>query len=121
MGAPAGRAQLLADAELGIRLCEHIEDVNGAVVFRAACNLGLEGIIAKRRDSRYRFRELPRVDQDQKPGACGNRAGDADRIEQAASGAIPQQVACRHLGLRTQSAINPDAFTTGAHFAASAF
>ena len=38
----------------GIRLCEHIEDVDGAVVFRQACVMGLEGIVAKRRDSRYR-------------------------------------------------------------------
>jgi ATP-dependent DNA ligase len=45
-------AQLLTGA--GIRLCEHIEDTDGAVVFRAACNMGLEGIVAKRRDSRYR-------------------------------------------------------------------
>ena len=46
--------QLLAEADLGIRLCEHIEDVDGAVVFRQACVMGLEGIVAKRRDSRYR-------------------------------------------------------------------
>jgi bifunctional non-homologous end joining protein LigD len=46
--------QLLADAQLGIRLCEHIEDVDGPVVFRQACVMGLEGIVAKRRDSRYR-------------------------------------------------------------------
>ena len=46
--------ELLADSEHGIRLCEHIEDVDGAVVFRAACNMGLEGIVAKSRDSRYR-------------------------------------------------------------------
>ena len=38
----------------GVRLCEHIEDVDGAVVFRQACVMGLEGIVAKRRDSRYR-------------------------------------------------------------------
>jgi bifunctional non-homologous end joining protein LigD len=47
-------AQLLTDANEGIRPCEHIEDADGAVVFRAACNMGLEGIVAKRRDSRYR-------------------------------------------------------------------
>jgi ATP-dependent DNA ligase len=47
-------AQLLTGASEGIRLCEHIEDTDGAVVFRAACNMGLEGIVAKRRDSRYR-------------------------------------------------------------------
>ena len=45
--------QLLADVDAGIRLCEHIEDVDGAVVFRQACVMGLEGIVAKRRDSRY--------------------------------------------------------------------
>ena len=46
--------QLLADADSGIRLNEHIEDVDGAVVFRQACVMGLEGIVAKRLDSRYR-------------------------------------------------------------------
>jgi bifunctional non-homologous end joining protein LigD len=46
--------QPLADADSGIQLCEHIEDVDGAVVFRQACVMGLEGIVAKRRDSRYR-------------------------------------------------------------------
>jgi ATP-dependent DNA ligase len=46
--------QLLAGGDVGIQLCEHIEGTDGAVVFRAACNMGLEGIVAKRRDSRYR-------------------------------------------------------------------
>ena len=45
---------ILADADSGIRLCEHIEDVDGTVVFRQACVMGLEGIVAKHRDSRYR-------------------------------------------------------------------
>ena len=45
---------LLYRADNGLRLCEHIEDVDGAVVFRQACVMGLEGIVAKRRDSRYR-------------------------------------------------------------------
>src|SRR5262245_21160190 len=44
---------LLEGADAGIRLCEHI-DADGDVAFRAACNMGLEGIVAKRRDSRYR-------------------------------------------------------------------
>ena len=47
-------AQLLIGVGNGIRLCEHIEGTDGAVVFRAACNMGLEGIVAKRRDSCYR-------------------------------------------------------------------
>ena len=50
----AALASLLAEAGDGIRLCEHIEEVDGAVVFRQACVMGLEGIVAKRRDSRYR-------------------------------------------------------------------
>ena len=45
---------MLDGTDEGIRLCEHIEGTEGAVVFRAACNMGLEGIVAKRRDSRYR-------------------------------------------------------------------
>jgi bifunctional non-homologous end joining protein LigD len=45
--------RLVADAHFDIRLFEHIEDVDGAVVFRQACVMGLEGIVAKRRDSRY--------------------------------------------------------------------
>jgi ATP-dependent DNA ligase len=35
-------------------LSEHVADTDGAVVFRQACIMGLEGIVAKRRDSRYR-------------------------------------------------------------------
>jgi bifunctional non-homologous end joining protein LigD len=45
---------LLDGSEHGIRLCEHIEDVDGTVVFRQACVMGLEGIVAKHRNSRYR-------------------------------------------------------------------
>ena len=45
---------MLTGADEGIQLCEHIEGTDGAVVFRALCNMGLEGIVAKRRDSRYR-------------------------------------------------------------------
>jgi bifunctional non-homologous end joining protein LigD len=47
-------AQMLTGADEGIRLCEHIEGTDGAVVFRAACDMGLEGIVAKRRDTTKR-------------------------------------------------------------------
>jgi ATP-dependent DNA ligase len=40
-----------SDAPAGVRLNE---DVEGAVVFRHACVMRREGIVAKRRDSRYR-------------------------------------------------------------------
>jgi bifunctional non-homologous end joining protein LigD len=52
-------AQLLTGTGAGIRLCEHIEDADGAVVFRAACNMGLQGIVAKRRDKPYRSGRSP--------------------------------------------------------------
>ena len=50
----AALARLLDGADDGIRLCGHIDGSDGAVVFRAACAMGLEGIVAKRRDSLYR-------------------------------------------------------------------
>ena len=37
----------------GIALSEHIEG-DGAEVFRQACQMGLEGIVSKRRDMPYR-------------------------------------------------------------------
>ncbi len=37
----------------GIRYCEH-DDGDGEALFQAACRMGLEGIISKRADSRYR-------------------------------------------------------------------
>ena len=46
-------AKLLARAEPGIRLNEHVED-DGADIFRHACKLGLEGIVSKRRGFPYR-------------------------------------------------------------------
>jgi bifunctional non-homologous end joining protein LigD len=45
---------LLDHCRDGLRLSEHIADVDGEAVFRQACAMGLEGIVAKRRDSRYR-------------------------------------------------------------------
>jgi bifunctional non-homologous end joining protein LigD len=46
--------QLLDHCQNGLRLSEHIADTDGEVLFRQACVMGLEGIVAKRRDSRYR-------------------------------------------------------------------
>jgi hypothetical protein len=37
-----------------VRLNEHLEHEDGAIVFRHACKMGLEGIVSKRRDSPYR-------------------------------------------------------------------
>ena len=56
--------QLLADAEPGIRLCEHIEDTDGAVVFRAVCNMGLEGNRRQAARQPLPLGPLARLDQD---------------------------------------------------------
>ena len=47
-------ARLLADAPELIHLSEHTSEFDGGAMFEHACRLGLEGIVAKRRNSRYR-------------------------------------------------------------------
>jgi bifunctional non-homologous end joining protein LigD len=51
-------ASVLAKAGPGIRFNEHIEG-DGPTVFAHACNLGLEGIVSKRKDSTYRSGRSP--------------------------------------------------------------
>jgi bifunctional non-homologous end joining protein LigD len=46
-------ARLLRGVSKGIRISEHL-DGDGATAFRHACRMGLEGIVAKRRDRPYR-------------------------------------------------------------------
>ena len=43
---------MLGRAAPGIRCNEHIEE-DGPTVFKHACKLGFEGIVSKRKDSRY--------------------------------------------------------------------
>jgi ATP-dependent DNA ligase len=45
--------KLLARGDGGLRFVEHLEG-DGAAIFAHACRLGLEGIVSKRADSRYR-------------------------------------------------------------------
>ena len=45
--------KLLRRSHDGIQVVEHIEAADGATVFEHACKLGLEGIVSKRRGSRY--------------------------------------------------------------------
>jgi bifunctional non-homologous end joining protein LigD len=51
-------ASVLAKAASGIRLNEHIQ-ADGPTVFAHACKMGLEGIVSKREDSRYRSGRSP--------------------------------------------------------------
>jgi bifunctional non-homologous end joining protein LigD len=52
-------ASLLRKADKGIRLSEHIDGADGAAIFGHACVMGLEGIVAKRRDKPYRSGRTP--------------------------------------------------------------
>jgi hypothetical protein len=44
---------VLMRAAPGVRFNEHMEEEDGSVIFHHACKLGLEGIVSKRRESRY--------------------------------------------------------------------
>ena len=52
-------ASILRKSRPGVRLNEHIEHPEGAVVFAHACKMGLEGIVSKRLGSRYRSGRSP--------------------------------------------------------------
>jgi bifunctional non-homologous end joining protein LigD len=52
-------ASLLRNAADGIRLSEHIEVTDDTTIFGHACAMGLEGIVAKRRDRPYRSGRSP--------------------------------------------------------------
>jgi ATP-dependent DNA ligase len=51
-------ASVLAKASAGLRLNEHIE-ADGPTVFAHACQMGLEGIVSKRKTSTYRSGRSP--------------------------------------------------------------
>jgi bifunctional non-homologous end joining protein LigD len=46
-------ARLLRRSAIGLELNEHIDDEDAARVFEHACRLGFEGIVSKRKGSRY--------------------------------------------------------------------
>jgi bifunctional non-homologous end joining protein LigD len=51
---PSGSEPVLCDADDGVQLSEHLEGERGSAMYRAACGMGLEGIVSKRRDLPYR-------------------------------------------------------------------
>jgi bifunctional non-homologous end joining protein LigD len=51
--------RLLRKAADGIKLSEHLATTDGNTIFRHACAMGLEGIVAKRRDQPYRSGRSP--------------------------------------------------------------
>ena len=50
----AALARLLTGAGIGVRLNEHLEHDDSALIFDHACRMGLEGIVSKRKGSPYR-------------------------------------------------------------------
>ena len=52
-------ASVLGRAAPGLRLNEHIEADGPTVFVHACCKMGLEGIVSKRKDSRYRSGRSP--------------------------------------------------------------
>ena len=49
----------LLTAPARLRFNEHMDEADGPLVFAHACKLGLEGIVSKRKDSRYRSGRSP--------------------------------------------------------------
>jgi hypothetical protein len=69
--------EVIARAQPGLRFNEHLEG-DGPIVFKHACRLGLEGIVSKRKDSRYRpgrRRTGSRARTRTRPAAKGSRRG----------------------------------------------
>jgi bifunctional non-homologous end joining protein LigD len=58
-GAQGDAGEILRKARHGVRLNEHLEHPEGAVVFEHARHMGLEGIVSKRLGSRYRSGRSP--------------------------------------------------------------
>jgi bifunctional non-homologous end joining protein LigD len=52
-------AKLLRNGPDGVRLSDHMDGANGDTVFHHACAIGLEGIVAKRRDKPYQSGRSP--------------------------------------------------------------
>jgi bifunctional non-homologous end joining protein LigD len=70
-------ARLLARVKVGIAMNEHTDD-DGAVVFRHACKMGLEGIVSKRLTAPYRSgpsRDWLKVKNPDSPAMRRVRAG----------------------------------------------
>jgi bifunctional non-homologous end joining protein LigD len=52
IGAGSRLVSVLNDCQPALMLSEHLEG-DGPTIFEHACRLGLEGIVSKRKDSRY--------------------------------------------------------------------
>jgi hypothetical protein len=72
-------ASLLSRATPGVWFNEHLNHEDGPLVFSSACKLGLEGIVSKRKDSRYRSGPSPHWIKSKNPNAPAvRRAAEVD-------------------------------------------
>jgi bifunctional non-homologous end joining protein LigD len=62
-------ASVVARAAPGLRLNEHLDEEDGPLVFEHACKMGLEGIVSKRKDSRYVSGRSPHWIKSKNPNA----------------------------------------------------
>jgi len=62
-------ATVLARAAPGLRFNEHLDEEDGPLVFEHACKLDLEGIVSKRKDSRYSSGRSPHWIKSKNPSA----------------------------------------------------
>jgi bifunctional non-homologous end joining protein LigD len=77
-------ASLLTRAAAGLRFNEHMEEQDGPLVFQHACKLGLEGIVSKRKDSRYRSGRSPDWIKSKNPNApAAKREAEEGRCQLA--------------------------------------
>jgi bifunctional non-homologous end joining protein LigD len=71
-------AKLLPNCPDGIRLSEHLAMTDGNTIFRRACTMRLEGIVAKRRDKPYRSGRSPDWIKVKNPDAAAATRGRWD-------------------------------------------
>ena len=83
----------LARTAPGLRFTEHMDEADGPLVFAHACKLGLEGIVSKRKDSRYRSGRSPDWIKSKNPDAPAGRPKKTGAVETSTGYFLPQRAA----------------------------
>ena len=77
-----GKLEKLLARNDGMRFSEHL-DGDGALVFKHACKLGLEGIVSKRLDLAYRSgrcRAWIKIKNPASPAYCASKTGRGENL-----------------------------------------
>jgi bifunctional non-homologous end joining protein LigD len=83
-------ASVLAKAAPGVRLSEHLDHDDGAIVFRHACKMGLEGHRVEAEGFRLSFGTLVRLAQDVESGLRGGAPGSGRGLGEMTNEALAQ-------------------------------